>query len=461
MTSNTNDRPPQKDQFRLPFSYCGLLDDKVAEFDDRFADPDLFNRLLVKSLFFGGGLYINDGYLFMHAAARRQMQNPNSVLCRMLEYGFARILTRTDNLEQLIGLIDNSTIPSHQGFAASAEWPALRKRWELICSTAWRGGKVTFWGAPRNHKIQAKLYERQLSRSPDELGLTCDRHVLERVRDQLFSTVNQAANDLNPYARQARTRYEKACRNAAFSSRLPTDVQKHQLCELMRLGNECYHYAFGASLSWQQSTSVAVDTLMSSAFDKLIIRPQIDFRKLESMPSFGIPVHVDLTQGDRLIPLMDHTSTVFRAKVDFLQNLLDGERLQETPNNDWINTARDTAEQYATALETLLPGTKTNDVLSGSKQSQLSLVPYATPDTGQASPSVGVAAVVASAGAQTLTDSKTKLDLADQGSRRYWKFEAHEFLPQASTLAFHQSVVDEILNDPFLLNDDAVRESES
>lgn len=461
MTNNTDDRTLRKAQFRLPFSYCGLLDDVVARYDDRFADPDLFNRLLVKSLFFGGGLYINDGYLFMHAAARRQMLNPNSVLCRMLEYGFARILTRTDKLEQLIGLIDNSTVPSHKEFAASSEWPALRKRWELICSTAWRGRKVTFWGDPRNHKIQAKLYERQLSRNPDELGLTCDRKVLERVRDQLFSTVNQAANDLNPYARQARTRYEIACQNAVVGSGLSHELQQQQLRELMRLGNECYHYAFGASLSWQQRTAVAVDTLMSSAFDKLIIRPQIDFRKLESMPSFGIPVHVDLTLGDRLIPLMDRTSTVFRAKVDFLQNLLDGNRLQETPNNDWINTANDTAEQYASALETLLPGTKTNDVLSGSRQSQLSLVPYATPDIGQTPLSVGVAAVVASAGTQSLTDSKTKLDLEDDGSRRHWKFAANEFLPQASTLAFHQSVVDEILNDPFLLNDAAVRESES
>ena len=51
-------------------TYTGVLDDVMLRYSRNFAGKEFFNRMLAKNLFFGGGLFINDGYLANHDVAR-------------------------------------------------------------------------------------------------------------------------------------------------------------------------------------------------------------------------------------------------------------------------------------------------------------------------------------------------------------------------------------------------------
>ena len=445
-------------EFRLPYSYCGLLDDVVADYDPTYNSPDLFNRILVKSLVFGGGLYINDGYLFMHSAARAQMKDPDSVLCKMLEYGFVKIFTRKDTLDGLKNLVDDSDIPSHIKFRSTAEWKELQPRWYSICEEAWR--HVTAWGNPRNHKIQSKLYERVLVSPPPDLGLSCSADLLERIQQLLFTSPSDSAEDLNPYTGAARTKYENACKIALNESNVPREQKEQMMRELMRLANETYHYAFGASLSFQHGTT-AVDTAMSPAFDELIRRPNIEYRKFETVPAFGIPVDVDLSLGDKLVPLMDKSHEAFKAKTLFVKNFIDHLQVENTKVSDWEHDVRETADLYARALNSLLDGVDMGQILDESADHQVAL---ARSKMGYfdaaATPLPGVSATIVQKDGKVIGDCVAKYTIPDEDKFSSWKFTGQEIIPQVSSLAFSESVVSEILDDEFMLNDDLVRKTQ-
>ena len=447
----------------LPFSYCGLLDDVVARYDPSYLAQDLFNRILVKSLFFGGGLYINDGYLFMHAAAREQMKNEKSVLCQMLEYGFVKIFTREDSLSGLQKLVDKSDVPSHVEFRESPDWDVLRDRWGEICEKAWNGNHVIPWGKPRNHKIQSKLYERVLNSDPADLGLSCNEKVLKRLSGLLFPEGEEDGGDLNPNAGAARTKFEEASTIAVQEAGCSEEAGQQVMRELMRLANESYHYAFGASLSWQHGKPVAVDTTISPAFDELIRRSNIDYRKFMSFPTFGIPISVNLSDGEKLRPLMQRSHSAFKAKARFLENFISHHRVEEYSTEMWKQEVIEMTEGYAEEVSEIIEGVDPKSILSDSVEHQIALA-RSTTDSGlyhaAATPVPCVSAAVVKEDGGKVGDCIAKFSVPIEDRISSWRFTGREIVPQVSSLSFHRSVVEEIMDDDFLLNDLAVRTTE-
>jgi hypothetical protein len=47
----------------LSRTYTGMLDDVMFRYSNNPEGLDFFNKMIVKNIFFGGGLYLNDGYL--------------------------------------------------------------------------------------------------------------------------------------------------------------------------------------------------------------------------------------------------------------------------------------------------------------------------------------------------------------------------------------------------------------
>src|SRR5688572_14178757 len=86
--------PHPSDLASLPWTYTGLLDDVMVRYSDEYMSEDFFNRMIAKNVFFGGGMYINDGYLVNHPIARKHLVNRESLLRQMINVGFVRVLTR-------------------------------------------------------------------------------------------------------------------------------------------------------------------------------------------------------------------------------------------------------------------------------------------------------------------------------------------------------------------------------
>lgn len=454
MATNEAEDRNENTKFQIPYAYCGLLDDVIARYDQSYNDPQLFNRILVKNLVFGGGLYLNDGYLFMQQESRRQLRNPDSVLSQMIETGYVHIFTRCNTLKELQDLIEKSDIPSHVEFRNSPEYRPFKARWDTICETAWEANHVTLWGPWRNHKVQSKLYKRVLIHEPENLGLTCEDTVLLRIYDLLYPG-NRNNDELNPDAGAARTKYEEACRIALKEAGLSSDQQAAGLRQLMRLGNEAYHYAFAAILSWSQGSPVAAETMISPAFDEFIVRPEIDFRKFESIPTFGIPVSADLSAGKDLVPLMDPNEDAFKAKTEFISSFLEHLKLADLDTSDWLQRVEGTAQVYAAKFKELLPNVDIGDILNSKQLHQIALARGTTGSyDAAASPSPTVSASIVKEDGSHMGDCVVKYTVPDEDRDREWHFAGREIVPQVSSLAFHKSIVDELLNDDFLKNND-------
>ena len=71
-------------------------------------------------------------------------------------------------------------------------------------------------------------------------------------------------------------------------------------------------------------------------------------------------------------------------------------------------------------------------------------------------PSVSAAIVQDDGG--LLGDCVAKYSIPEEDKIYSWKFTGKEIIPQVSSLAFHRSVVQDIIDDDFMLNDNIVPE---
>jgi len=441
----------------LPFSYCGLLDDKVAQFYRDYRSPDLFNQILAKSLFFGGGLLINDGYLFMNPLARQQMMDQDSLLFCMLDSGFVRIFTRCKTAAELVQLPESSKVPWHMGFAKSDDWDIFRATWDQICTTEWSKSHVQRWPPQRNHKVQAGFYLNVLDKEPVKLGLGLDKEVLTRLKEILFGDITPASPGLRPFKEAARTRYEEACRSALDQCALDSSDDSENLRSLMRIGNEAYHYSFGAILTYNYGRPFAVDTTISPAFDELIDRPNIDYRKFISMPSLGIPITADLSQGKKYDDLMIPGTDAYISKTQFLRKFLDATFVNESSEDEWKTTVEGLSVEYAKQLGATL-GLPIDKFIYEQNTNQIVLAPSLTGGYDAAgSPLPGLSSAIVTADGERIGARLAQYTTRDEEKGLDWVFTGKEIIPQISSLALSKKFVEQILDDDFLCNDDEFR----
>lgn len=433
----------------LPYSYCGLLDDKLADAYPDFSSPVFFERILAKALFFGGGLYLNDGYLFMNPAAREQLGRPNSLMSVMLSQGYVRIFTRCDSVDQLAQLPASSKVPAHVDFAESNEWSGFQAVWQRCVADAWRDGHVTPWGRPKNHRIQTHLYQRLLEKAdqPADLGLECPPSVLVRMRNLLL---NPADPRKHPSLGIARTRYENAV-DESLNEYAIDDPNKTALRRsLMQLGNEAYHYSFGVSLSWQTGSPIAVDTTISQAFDEFIDRPRITRANWELIPSVGLRVDPNaFTDGARFRDLMDPGGDAYRAKAGFLNALVDAIGANDS-GTQWAEKIKTLTNAYVVELAAILrcdadairdtaAGTHTIALAHGREQSGQ----YDAAATAIANVSVTI--TLPGEKGPVIGDRLATFATADPDQG--FSFSGREIVPQVTNIALGPQVVDDIMSD--------------
>lgn len=436
----------------LPYSYCGLLDDKIVDAFPNYGTPAFFDRILAKSLFFGGGLYLNDGYLFMSPAARGHLENANSLLSVMLSQGYVNIFTRCDTVGDLVGLPPASPVPAHTVFAASTDWRSFRPTWERRVVDAWRDGHVTPWGSPKNHRIQTRFYERLFAKedNPSDLGLNCRPELLRSMRALLLQPSDPKAH---PWNGAARSKYEAALDVALQSYQADASTKEALRRQVMQLGNEAYHYAFGVSLSSQTGRPVAVDTTISKAFDEFIDRPQVEYGNWQLIPSVGVRLDANaFNDGGAFRELMVPSSEAYQTKANFLNALIDTIRSRGAAG-DWAAEISQRTNDYARVLARLLECDPRliQDAAAGDHTVAVARGVDGHNAEAAATPLANVSVKVAVGDAEGTYIGDRVVAYSPADPERAFEFTGSEIVPQITNIALGEPIVEQIMKDPAII----------
>jgi hypothetical protein len=299
-------------------TYTGLLDDVMIRYSDEFLSRDFFNKMIAKNIFFGGGLFINDGYLVNHPIAREYLYNDNSLLRRMLTTGFIRILTRTDSpeaLSQMPVTMANQGNASFMQLVNSTEWNEFESLFGRIAQTAFFNNTIRSW-PDRNMSVGFTKLMRDRAfaeEDPRNLGIgNVNRDEWLRIRDDFLSR--------DPERSGPRDKLEKAALNILSETRSDPRMAMNQV---MTVGNQAYHYNFGLALTAEEKNGVAVDTTIGSAFDELLQTRQIERGQLDNIPIFRLPRDMPFERGDLFLDFLDPSTQVGGAKLNYIRSLRD------------------------------------------------------------------------------------------------------------------------------------------
>jgi len=310
-----SDRPAST---RLPSAllqrtYSGLLDDSLLRYNPDVLGARFFNKMIVKNLLFGGGIYLNDGYLVNHPVARAHLRNDRSLLRVMIATNFIRILTRAGSPDALIDMPHAMARSGNASFielTRSAEWDDFSPVYTRICEGAFYAANPRPWPNYDMSIGYTKLIGRIFDHAPSRLGLRLiDADQLSRLRAAYFAERPEAGN--------SRHKYEVAVRAIADETRAPVLAAR----ELMDIGNQAYHYNFGLALTAEEDDGIAVDTTVGMAFDELLRTRAVERGQLENIPLVRVPDELPLDEGELFWPFTDPSSEVARAKRDYLTSL--------------------------------------------------------------------------------------------------------------------------------------------
>lgn len=296
-------------------TYTGLLDDVMIRYSNEYSSRDFFNKMIAKNIFFGGGMYINDGYLVNHRIAREELRNDNSLLRRMLATGFIRILTRAssgDDLSQMPEKMAKQGNESFRQLTTSDEWNDFKLVFSRVAQSAFYNHTARPW-PDRNMSVgfTKLMRERAFTAEPRNLGIanvSCDEWL--RIRDDFFSR--------DPESSGPRDKLEKAALSILNDTRSDPRVSMN---EVMTIGNQAYHYNFGLALTHEENNGVAVDTTIGSAFDELLQTRQIERGQLDNIPLLRLPRDIPFDRGDLFLDFLDQSTQVGQAKLNYIVSL--------------------------------------------------------------------------------------------------------------------------------------------
>ncbi len=303
-----------------PYTYAGLLDDVMLRYSDEFTGRDFFRKMIAKNVLFGGGIFINDGYLVNHPIAREHLMNNRSLLHVMLVAGFVRILTRTDHAEALARMpiaMAESGNQSFQRLIKDPEWDDFGPAFKKIAEHVFRTGTQRPWPNVNMSYGYAKLMEQHfIGKTAAQMGLSVlDTDDVRFISDNFL--------ELNPRQGNARDKFERA---AARTLEKRNRFTGTAMREIMEVANQCYHYNFGLAMTEdpqvkKEGTGIAVDTTTGKTFDSLLATEPVTKDQIRDIPLMGIPKELPFDDGEFFLPFLDTTSEIYQAKIHYLQQL--------------------------------------------------------------------------------------------------------------------------------------------
>ncbi|MEM9840787.1 MAG: hypothetical protein AAF830_16765 [Pseudomonadota bacterium] len=346
MSEETKDRPARKRSGMLQRTYTGLLDDSMLRHDADFVGERFFNKMILKNLLFGGGIYLNDGYLVNHPVARRHLYNERSILRVMLSQNFIRLLTRTGAPEDLADMPLRMAEAGNASFAqlvSSPEWADFQPLLGRIADAAFFNGNPRPWPNYDMSVGYRKLIEPIFGYEPARLGLrlvTWDE--LQQIRKEYLALKPEEGNGRHKLETSAETVLNETARDPRAS-----------LQELMAIGNQAYHYNFGLALTADEDDGIAVDTTVGAAFDELLQTRAVERGQIEGIPLIQLPENLPMDEGTLFWPFTDPSSEVSVAKRQYLEAL--DRLLAENAGgiDDLRRDVRDATDLYLDRISTI------------------------------------------------------------------------------------------------------------
>ncbi|MFM7365674.1 MAG: hypothetical protein ACKO11_14500 [Cuspidothrix sp.] len=315
--SNQSSKTTNQEDFSLDtlqYTYTGLLDDVMIRYSNEYLNENFFNKMIAKNIFFGGGIYINDGYLVNHPIARQNLYDENTLLRRMLSEGFIHILTRAGDagsLSEMPQRMAGQGIQSFQQLVNGDEWEIFRPNFTRIAQSAFQKRHARQWPNRDMSYGFTKLMVRAFSEEiTSKLGLrNISRDEWLRIRDGFLAR--------NPQGGGPRDKLEKS----ALDILGERSDWRTAMDEIMTIGNQAYHYNFGLTLTDEDEYGVAVDTTLGPAFDELLETTQVNRGQLDNIPLLRLPQDVPFERGDLFLDFLDSATQAGQAKLNYLRSL--------------------------------------------------------------------------------------------------------------------------------------------
>lgn len=427
---------------RLSRTYTGMLDDVMFRYSDDYQGRDFFNRMIVKNILFGGGLYLNDGYLTNNIYARRFLVDENSILRIMIRYGFIHILSKISSSEGLIEMPERMAEQSNEYYkrlVESSEWQDFKPQFRDVVTTAtlrsWPNRDMSFGFT----KLMLKAFEKK----PWQLGIR-----REHITEDEWKRISDDFLRREPQKSGPRDKLEKA---AVEILKNRSDC-KVAMNAVMTIGCQAYHYNFGLALTFEEPNGVAVDTTIGKAFEEFLEIREAEPSQLDEIELLSVPKNIPFEDGRLFEAFLDSSSNIGKAKQRYLSTLQKLILSENSSNYTSLGQElRDATDEYVNRIIENFPSASENQ---SSETEKLEVKIY----KGESGDSI--AAATSSDAELTIEMAKGKLSqfLIERFKLRNVSNDTHseiqedmivlrDIRPQISSLAFSKKATEKFLED--------------
>jgi len=423
----------------LSRTYTGMLDDVMFRYSNNPEGLDFFNKMIVKNIFFGGGLYLNDGYLTNNENARDLLVKENSMLRIMIRNRFIHILSKASSPEGLIEMPEKMAAQKNEYYERLVdpkknEWKDFKPHFSKVVKDAtlrsWPNRDMSFGFT--------KLMEKAFEKTPGDLGIA--RHI---TKDE-WKSIHDRFLRLDPQKSGPRDKLEKA---AAEILKNHSDYNV-AMNAVMTIGCQAYHYNFGLALTFEEPNGVAVDTTIGAAFEGFLEIKEVERTQLDEIELLSFPKNISFEDGRLFEAFVDPSEAIWRAKQRYLstlQGLISSENSSDYESLG--QELRDATDEYANRIIEHFPSTSKNQ----SSETEIEVKVY-TGESGDniaaATNSYAVLAIETSRNNNKLSQFVTeRFKRRNDSDDREDQINLRDIRPQISSLAFNEKAAEEFLED--------------
>jgi hypothetical protein len=286
-----------------------------------------------------------------------------------------------------------------------------------------------------------------MEEEPSRLGIrNVNRDEWLSIRDDFLAR--------DPESSGPRDKLEKAALSILRETRSDPRIAMN---EVMKVGNQAYHYNFGLALTPEEKNGVAVDTTIGSAFDELLQVRQVERGQLENIPILRLP-RLPFDRGGLFLNFLRPSTQVGQAKLNYitsLRNIISGVDLDfdslrsnlSEATNEYINRiiellsptfGRFELERAFDESFTLAVGSLSN------RQADDSVVATAAPTAGLA---IEIQETASQRGRQFLIERFQLRDVSEEFDPNDQVIRLGDIRPQIASLAFNKVKAESFIED--------------